>query len=152
MLQNVQSRRNFKSLRPWRRRKRTGKAQKWERRAANLVTVRLSSGISANILDFRAPQKHVLKDMPTWNPAARPVGGEVQAYQASKARRDRGAPEVAPAPTSGEQGNEFEVRNPACGKSGVRKGARGKARGPRLRPGLHRSHGYSPLQSGQGLA
>jgi hypothetical protein len=28
--------------------------------AANLTTVRLSSGISANILDFGIPQKHVL--------------------------------------------------------------------------------------------
>jgi hypothetical protein len=27
-----------------------------------LLTVRLSSGISTNILDFRVPQKHVLSD------------------------------------------------------------------------------------------
>jgi len=38
--------------------------------AANLLTVRLSSGISANILDFRLPQKHVLKDVLAWRPAA----------------------------------------------------------------------------------
>jgi hypothetical protein len=31
--------------------------------AANLTTVRLSSGISANILDFGTPQKHVLSGM-----------------------------------------------------------------------------------------
>src|SRR5207253_7404371 len=41
--------------------------------AANLSTVRLSSGISANILDFRLPQKHVLQAMPAWKPAARRV-------------------------------------------------------------------------------
>jgi hypothetical protein len=34
----------------------------------------LSSGISANILDFRIPQKHVLP-MREWSPAARPGGG-----------------------------------------------------------------------------
>jgi hypothetical protein len=31
--------------------------------AANWTTVRLSSGISANILDFSIAQKHVLTDM-----------------------------------------------------------------------------------------
>ena len=31
--------------------------------AAKWTTVRLSSGISANILDFGIPQKHVLTDM-----------------------------------------------------------------------------------------
>jgi hypothetical protein len=30
--------------------------------AANWTTVRLSSGISANILDFGVPQKHVVRD------------------------------------------------------------------------------------------
>ena len=49
-------------------------------------------------------------------------------------------------------GNELEIRNPACGQSDVREGARGKARGPGLRPGFHRSHGDRPLQPGQGLA
>jgi len=34
------------------------------------LTVRLSSGISANILDFRLPQKHVLTDVLAWKPAA----------------------------------------------------------------------------------
>ena len=32
--------------------------------AANWTTVRLSSGISANILDFGIPQKHVLWGLP----------------------------------------------------------------------------------------
>ena len=39
-----------------------------------LSTVRLSSGISANILDFRLPQKHVLWTVPVWKPAAAPKG------------------------------------------------------------------------------
>jgi hypothetical protein len=42
-------------------------------KTANLLTVRLSSGISANILDFRVPQKHVLTEMPAWRPTARLV-------------------------------------------------------------------------------
>jgi hypothetical protein len=32
--------------------------------AANWTTVRLSSGICANILDFGIPQKHVLRGVP----------------------------------------------------------------------------------------
>jgi hypothetical protein len=40
----------------------------------------LSSGISANILDFRVPQKHVLKDMTTMETGRKAGGGEVQAY------------------------------------------------------------------------
>jgi len=39
----------------------------------------LSSGISANILDFRTPQKHVVADMMALKPAVGLVG-EVQAY------------------------------------------------------------------------
>jgi hypothetical protein len=59
MLQNCRPRRNFKSFRPWLRFRQPEKAsdggngRKW-------TTVRLSSGISANILDFGIPQKHVL--------------------------------------------------------------------------------------------
>ncbi len=45
-----------------------------------LLTVRLSSGISANILDFCFPQKHVLKDMTTMETGRKAGGGEVQAY------------------------------------------------------------------------
>jgi hypothetical protein len=41
-------------------------------RAANSSTVRLSSGICANILDFRIPQKHVLTGV---SPQGRQVGG-----------------------------------------------------------------------------
>jgi len=39
--------------------------------AANWTTVRLSSGICANILDFGIPQKHVL-----WGVLAMETGGE----------------------------------------------------------------------------
>jgi hypothetical protein len=59
MLQNNQPRRNIKSLN-------RGDVESSREKpsaggeAANLLTVRLSSGISANILDFRVPQKHVL--------------------------------------------------------------------------------------------
>ena len=53
--------------------------------AANWTTVRLSSGIRANILDFGIPQKHVLTDM-TATEAGRKAGDdevqtcEVQIY------------------------------------------------------------------------
>src|SRR5436190_20637869 len=36
-------------------------SQRWRPRPVNWTTVRLSSGISANILDFTIPQKHVLR-------------------------------------------------------------------------------------------
>ena len=42
-------------------------------RLAKFLIVRLSSGISANILDFSLPQKHVLKAMPVANQPARMV-------------------------------------------------------------------------------
>jgi hypothetical protein len=48
--------------------------------AANLTTVRLSSGISANILDFGIPQKHVLNDMTAQEAGRKAGGGEVQTY------------------------------------------------------------------------
>jgi len=47
--------------------------------AADLTTARLSSGISANILDFGIPQKHVLADMMALK-AAVELAGEVHAY------------------------------------------------------------------------
>jgi hypothetical protein len=60
MLQKYQRQRNIKSFCcPITSQERVGMAA----RAANLSTVRLSSGISANILDFRLPQKHVLGDV-----------------------------------------------------------------------------------------
>jgi hypothetical protein len=63
MLQNYQPRRNNKSFAggdvSGGLRKPNGGGDSRE-----LSTVRLSSGISANILDFRLPQKHVLGTMP----------------------------------------------------------------------------------------
>ena len=46
--------------------------------AANLTTVRLSSGISANILDFGIPQKHVVCDLLTMEAGRKAGGAEVQ--------------------------------------------------------------------------
>ena len=43
---------------------------------ANLTTVRLSSGISANILDFGIPQKHVLSGMTAMDTGGRPLKGQ----------------------------------------------------------------------------
>ena len=48
--------------------------------AANLTTVRLSSGISANILDFGIPQKHVLNGMTAMETGRKAGVGEVQTY------------------------------------------------------------------------
>ena len=45
---------------------------------ANLTTVRLSSGISANILDFGIPQKHVVKDMKAMETGRKAGAGEVR--------------------------------------------------------------------------
>jgi hypothetical protein len=44
--------------------------------AANLTTVRLSSGISANILDFGIPQKHVLSGMTAMDTGGKPLKGQ----------------------------------------------------------------------------
>ena len=50
--------------------------------ATNLTTVRLSSGISANILDFGIPQKHVVTDMAAQETGGKAGDGEVQACEA----------------------------------------------------------------------
>jgi len=73
--------------------------------AANWTTVRLSSGISANILDFGIPQKHVL-----WGVLAMEAGREAGSRLGETGRRQKCA-----GFDSGKQGNEFEIRNPACG-------------------------------------
>src|ERR1700690_3917507 len=74
MLQNNQPRRNIRSFQSWRWKaaRESPEKARGSGGAANLLTVRLSSGISTTILDFRAPQKHVLTAMPAWKPAARP--------------------------------------------------------------------------------
>jgi hypothetical protein len=47
---------------------------------ANRTTVRLSSGISANILDFGIPQKHVLKVMTAMETSGKAGVGRVRTY------------------------------------------------------------------------
>src|SRR3979411_1493081 len=96
--------------------------------------MRLSSGISANILDFGLPQKHVLR---TCRRGARPQGrlgitnsGAAQAGQQRQSRREpmgdsvdtpkwgqqasraRPLPEIAPGPTAGIKGMslKFEIQ------------------------------------------
>jgi hypothetical protein len=49
--------------------------------------VRLSSGISANILDFGIPQKHVLNDMTAIEAGRKAGGGEVQTFLAGRPGR-----------------------------------------------------------------
>jgi hypothetical protein len=167
----ISRRRNNKSFRPAvtfqaaRRKPRAGgKAREFVYRA-------MSSGISANILDSPSA-KACPADMPGRKPACK-AGGGGQASQQSprrgrdsrvnlekahgslqfeQARRTKPAPETCAGSHSGSQVNELEIRNPACDESDVREGARGKARGPGLRPDFHRSHGCGPLQSGEGLA
>jgi hypothetical protein len=48
--------------------------------AANWTTVRLSSGISTNILDFSIPQKHVVRDRLAMETGSIAGVGEVQAF------------------------------------------------------------------------
>ncbi len=92
-------------------------------RAANLLTVRLSSGISANILDFRIPQKHVLRVMPAWKPAAGVVANGGQTYQSAPQARPERAARLRThragraGSDGGKQENEIEIRNPARGES-----------------------------------
>ena len=78
MLQNRQSQRNIKSFRAGRDIAKGLTRPEGERRAFERVTVRLSSGISANILDFRAPQKHVLEDMTAMGTGRKAGGGQIQ--------------------------------------------------------------------------
>src|ERR1700686_5058884 len=59
--------------------------------AANLTTVRLSSGISANILDFGIPQKHVVCDLLAMETVRKAGVGEVQAYQQRQGLNGQGA-------------------------------------------------------------
>src|ERR1700694_3771682 len=132
MLQNYQPWRNNRSFRPWGRFERPEKAKDGGERR-EFATVRLSSGISANILDFGLPQKHVLR---TCRRGARPQGRLLKdrhhqqrrgagATTASIPERAHGSfvryPEIGPAgpqrqagarnragSDSGKQGNEFE--------------------------------------------
>ena len=57
--------------------------------ALRRTTVRLSSGISANILDFGIPQKHVLTEMPAMETSGKAGGGEVPTCQTAPWRQAR---------------------------------------------------------------
>ena len=57
--------------------------------ALRRTTVRLSSGISANILDFGIPQKHVLTEMPAMEASGKAGGGEVPTCQTAPRRQTR---------------------------------------------------------------
>src|SRR5437588_6400155 len=112
MLQNCRPRRNFRSFRRGdvsSSRKKPAMAAT----AANLTTVRLSTGISANILDFGIPQKHVVADM-TAMEAGRKAGssGEVQTNQASRTGSDGPRPKIAPVRTAGSKrmSLKFEIQ------------------------------------------
>src|SRR3954467_1182156 len=83
MLQNYQPRRNFKSFRPWRRFRRPEKPA-MAATAANWTTVRLSSGICTNILDFGIPQKHVLGGVLAMETGCEAGVAEVRTNQASR--------------------------------------------------------------------
>jgi hypothetical protein len=48
-------------------------------------TVRLSSGMFVNILDFLIPQKHVLRDVMAMETTGKAGVGEVRVHQASRA-------------------------------------------------------------------
>jgi hypothetical protein len=69
--------------------------------------------MSANILDFRIPQKHVVCDMPTTETgskaAARTVNGQVHPQLSQRARKGWPAPDMAPIPIAGGKENEFEI-------------------------------------------
>lgn len=78
MLQNDQSKRNIRSFRVGREAAGGLICRAYDGRLANVLTVRLSSGISANILDFGAPQKHVLKGMMAMEAGREARGGKVQ--------------------------------------------------------------------------
>src|ERR1700716_1522539 len=115
--------------------------------------MRLSSGISANILDFGLPQKHVLR---TCRRGARPQGrlgitnsAAAQARQqrqsrrepmgvsfdtsksGQQGRRDRPVPEIAPVPTAGSKGMSLKFEIQPAQKKTRPKGKRGGRGGPR---------------------
>src|SRR3954462_397644 len=90
------------------------RSQRWRPRPANLSTVRLSSGISANILDFAIPQKHVLGACGCGNPPQDGVGrGPNQQRRAWRAKSGRTPMAVSlaskPAPVSGSDAMKFEI-------------------------------------------
>src|SRR6185437_8705454 len=85
MLQNYLLLRNIRSFRAWVTLSNGLKMPKQAATAALRSTVRLSSGMCVNILDFLIPQKHVLKDVLAMETTAKAGVGEVRVHQASRA-------------------------------------------------------------------
>ena len=126
------------------------------------MTVRLSSGTSANILDFRIRQKHVLP-VRTAEKAGCGTGpkGVNGAFGYGWPRRDNpgeshgsffgGFRQCGPKIQSGaRERGKHDIRHPPHGEPDLGQGSCRKAGGPRLRPRLHRSHGDRPLQPAKG--
>src|ERR1700692_216020 len=109
MLQNCPPPRNIRSFRAWRRFKRPNKPKAAAVNSTterNSTTGRLSSDISANILDFAhsATAETGLKDRRGRGAGTKQSGnGQKPAQQA---RRDGPAPEIASVPTAKKQGRE----------------------------------------------
>ena len=74
--------------------------------AANWTTVRLSSGICANILDFGIPQKHVLKDVLAMETGCKAGVADVQTNQASRPLKNQAGARKRAGSASGKQGRE----------------------------------------------
>src|SRR5215471_8919718 len=90
-------------------------SQRWRLRPGNWSTVRLSSGISANILDFAIPQKRVLRACGCGNPPQDGVGRGPNQTAARVSRPKSGRKPMAvtaasrPAPVSGSETMKFEI-------------------------------------------
>src|ERR1700730_6239651 len=109
MLQNCPPPRNIRSFRAWRRFKRPNKPKAAAVNSTterNSTTGRLSSDISANILDFAhsAKAETGLKDRRGRGAGVKQPGNARKPGQ--QARRDGPAAEIAPVPTAKKQGRE----------------------------------------------
>jgi hypothetical protein len=114
MLQNFLSLRNIRSFRGSVALSNGLEGSKQAATAALTSAVQSSSGMSANILDFLIPQKHVLRDVLAMETTGKAGVGEVWVHQASRVA-EPGQRKGRAGSDSGKQGNEFEIRNPACG-------------------------------------
>src|ERR1700749_172209 len=72
--------------------------------AASRFTVRLSSGMSTNILDFLIPQKHVLRVVLTMETTSAAGVGQFRINHASRVERARACARQRAGSDSGKQG------------------------------------------------
>src|ERR1700761_5606365 len=107
MLQNTLPLRNIRSFRAATILPNGPRGPKPAAIAASRSTVRMSSGMSANILDFLFPQKHVLNGMLAMETTGKAGVGEV--YQASR-DGEPGRRQISRRLDSGKQGNELKIR------------------------------------------